>query len=89
MRNFGNLPESVDIYSPQVVNPSVLGAALATTGMMGAFFGLASGALVVGAIEMAQDKPLPQNQSALIYGGLAAAFFFGIPGALLQRDGKV
>jgi len=94
MRHFGQTsqkqPESrFDPYSPSFVNTTVLGSALATSGVMGAFFGIAATAATLGAVELIRGRPVDEDKAALLYAGAAVAFFFSVPGAVLKAEGRV
>ena len=94
MRHFGQTsqeqPESgFDPYSRSFVDTTVLGSALATTGVMGAFVGVAMTAAGLGAVELIRKRPVDEDKAALLYAGVAVAFFFGVPGAVLKAEGRV
>ena len=94
MRNFGQTSEvagepGFDLYSRSFVDTTVLGSALATSGIMGAFVGVTLAAVCIGAVELLRKKPIPEEKTALLYAATAGLFFFGVPGAVLKVEGRV
>ena len=81
MRNFGaTSDESFDLYSEENVNRGVLGAALMTSGVTGAFMGVALASVAVGLYEVVRDEKLgpdTERMAILVTGGL---FALGVPG---------
>ena len=71
------------------MDTTVLGTALATSGLMGAFVGIAVTALGVGTYELVKDREVDPNRVALLYAGMATVFFLGVPGAILSSEGRV
>ena len=90
MRHFGQTSESeFNPYAREFVDTTVLGTALATSGLMGAFVGIAVTALGVGAYELVKDRQVDPDKAALLYAGMATVFFLGVPGAVLSAEGRV
>lgn len=88
--SFGQTEESgFDPYSRGFVDTTVLGTALATSGVVGAFVGVATTAVGIGAYELLRGREVNKDKAALLYAGMAAAFFFGVPGAVLKAEGRV
>ena len=88
--SFGQTEESeFDPYSRGFVDTTVIGTALATSGVMGAFVGVAATAIGVGVYELVRGREVDPAKSSLLYAGMAAAFFFGVPGAVLKAEGRV
>lgn len=94
MRNFGQTSEVVeepgfDPYSRSFVDTTVIGSALATSGIMGAFLGVTLAAVGIGAVELLRKEPIPEDKAALLYAATAGLFFLGVPGAVLKAEGRV
>ncbi len=92
MRHFGQTSESeadFNPYSRGFVDTTVIGTALATSGLMGAFVGVAATAIGVGAYELIKGREVDPAKSSLLYAGMAAVFFLGVPGAVLKAEGRV
>ena len=94
MRNFGQTSEVMeeagfDPYSRSFVDTTVIGSALATSGIMGAFVGMTLAAVGIGAIELLRKDPIPEDRAALLYAASAGLFFLGVPSAVLKAEGRV
>ena len=90
MRHFGQTSESgFDPYSRKFIDTTVIGTALATSGVMGAFVGVATTAVDIGAYELLRGREVNKDKAALLYAGMATAFFLGVPGVVLKAEGRV
>lgn len=83
MRNFGETSE-FNPYSEENVNRGVFGAVVMTTGITGAFVGLATAAIGVGLYEVAADRRLEGGRENLIYLLSAGLFAAGVPAMVYQ-----
>jgi hypothetical protein len=80
--------EEEEKLDPKLVHLGVIGAALSTSGMLGAFAGLLLGSVALWGYEEVSGKSSGRVMKGAAYAGLPLVFALGMPAALLQSDNK-